>query len=95
MPDHLHALMKFPIEPGIGKAIADWKHFVSRAHGIQWQRDFFEHRLRNDENRFEKAHYICMNPVRRGLVADPEAWPFKWTFDDRKEGGGQGTGRPT
>jgi putative transposase len=95
MPDHLHALMKFPVEPGIDKAIGNWKHFLSRTHNIHWQRDFFEHRLRNDEQQIEKAHYIRMNPVRRGLVTEPEAWPFTWTFDDLKDSGGQGTGRPT
>ena len=95
MPDHIHALMRFPAEPGIRKSILDWKHFLTRTCKIEWQRDFFEHRLRDDENHAEKASYIRMNPVRGGLVAKPEEWPFVWTFDNLAQDGGQGTDRPT
>ncbi len=84
MPDHFHALMRFPVEPGIQKSLSDWKHYISRTCNIDWQRDFFEHRLRNDENHVEKAQYIRMNPVRKGLVAEMEEWSFTWTFDDLK-----------
>ena len=44
--------------------------------GIKWQRDFFEHRLRSDENWREKADYILANPVRKGLVTEVSQWPF-------------------
>ena len=50
MPDHLHAMMRFPDDPGIRKSISDWKHYIYRTYRIEWQRDFFEHRLRDDEN---------------------------------------------
>ena len=43
--------------------------------GIEWQRDFFEHRLRSDESWREKADYILANPVRKGLVAQVSQWP--------------------
>ena len=79
MPDHLHALMSFAPEPGMQHAIAQWKHYIAHKMGFQWQRDFFDHRLRNSENHREKAHYIRMNPVRAGLVAKPEEWPFVWS----------------
>ena len=90
MPDHIHALMKFPADPGIRKSLSDWKHFLARTCQIEWQRDFFEHRLRDDENHIEKAHYVRMNPVRGGLVEKPEDWPFVWTFEDEEQDGGQG-----
>ena len=41
-----------------------------------WQGDFFEHRLRHDESRRQKAEYILANPVRRQLVLRPEYWPY-------------------
>jgi hypothetical protein len=44
--------------------------------GIEWQRDFFEHRLRSDESWREKANYILANPVRKGLVAEISQWPY-------------------
>ncbi|MCO5045839.1 MAG: transposase [Verrucomicrobia bacterium] len=79
MPDHLHAVMSFPREQTIAGTIGQWKRYVSREKGITWQRDFFEHRLRNDENLVEKCAYIRMNPVRQGLCKTPETWPYIWT----------------
>ena len=79
MPDHLHAMMSFAQEPGMIHALGQWKRYVAKQCGVHWQRDFFEHRLRDGDNRIEKAHYIRMNPVRAGLVAKPEEWPYVWS----------------
>lgn len=79
MPDHVHALFHFP--PGaipFKKIISRWKSWTAKQLGIHWQRDFFEHRLRNDENRIEKANYILANPVRAGLIKNPEDWNYVW-----------------
>ena len=78
MPDHLHAIMSFSPEVGMQKSIPDWKRYTCTHAGIQWQRDFFDHRLRKDESYHEKAHYIRMNPVRSGLVDVPDDWPYLW-----------------
>ena len=42
----------------------------------EWQRDFFEHRLRSDESWREKADYILANPVRKGLITEVSQWPY-------------------
>ncbi len=76
MPDHLHALLSFPKIESLPLVIRAWKHYLSKQHGIIWQRDYFDHRLRNDESHDEKASYIKMNPVRAGLVSSPEKWPY-------------------
>jgi REP element-mobilizing transposase RayT len=68
MPDHIHALASFPSDKPMQRVVADWKKFIARNCGIRWQRDFFDHRLRSDESLREKADYIAMNPVRKGLV---------------------------
>ena len=78
MPDHLHGLFSFAKLPGMRKSMRDWKSFTAKALDIQWQRDFFDHRLRSDESYAEQAHYIRMNPVRRGLATRPEDWPHCW-----------------
>jgi len=78
MPDHLHALMAFPIAQSVARTVRLWKTFLARQHGIDWQRDFFEHRIRNDEEFQSKAAYIRANPVRGGLVCEGDAWPFVW-----------------
>ena len=86
MPDHLHALISFPYERPMKQIIADWKRFLARALKIEWQRDFFDHRLRRDESHHEKADYIRANPVRAGLVTASEAWPYFWQADPQEQG---------
>jgi len=78
MPDHLHALLSFPLQEDMRKVVAGFKEVVAKRISIEWQRDFFDHRLRSDESFDENAHYIRMNPVRRRLVAKPEEWPWIW-----------------
>jgi putative transposase len=41
-----------------------------------WQRGFFDHILRSDESYAEKWNYVRDNPVRTGLVAKAEDWPY-------------------
>lgn len=60
------------------QVLRSWKHYLSKLHRIEWQRDYFDHRLRNDESHEEKADYIRQNPVRAGLVAKPDHWPYVW-----------------
>ncbi|MFU8894430.1 MAG: REP-associated tyrosine transposase [Luteolibacter sp.] len=76
MPDHLHGLFAFPGNVPMQRAITSLKSWMAKQHGIRWQRDFFDHRLRSWESAEEKATYIRMNPVRAGLVTNPEDWPF-------------------
>ena len=77
MPDHVHALLSFPpSEKSIRLIVSKWKEWTAKEVGIVWQGDFFEHRLRHDESRRQKAEYILANPVRRQLVLRPEYWPY-------------------
>jgi REP-associated tyrosine transposase len=41
-----------------------------------WQRRFYDFNVWSRKKRFEKLHYMHMNPVKRGLVARPELWPW-------------------
>jgi putative transposase len=84
MPDHLHGLISFPSEQPMRQIVADWKRFLATGLGINWQRDFFDHRLRREESLSEKAHYIRANPVRAGLVATSEEWPYFWIADPQE-----------
>jgi len=94
MPDHLHALISFPSDKDMRTVISQWKEFVAKKHGIQWQRDFFDHRLRDDESLRDKAEYILQNPVRRGLVRRAEDWAYLW-MPDRDCGAPGGRALPT
>jgi REP element-mobilizing transposase RayT len=77
MPDHVHLVLAFPdIERRAQMIISKWKEWTAKSLGIQWQRDFFEHRLRRDESFREKADYVLANPVRAGLAKQWEDWPY-------------------
>ena len=76
MPDHIHALISFPKDEVMSKVIGDWKRYQARQLGIWWQDNFFDHRIRNDAEYFEKAAYIRRNPVAKGLCMTPEEWSW-------------------
>jgi putative transposase len=82
MPDHVHLLVE-----GCSDS-ADALAFVHRAKQLSayvfaqalgqklWQPSFFDRILRDDEASLSVARYIFENPVRAGLVTNPEHYPF-------------------
>jgi putative transposase len=77
MPDHVHLLLSFPnTEKPIQTIVSKWKEWTAKTLKIEWERDFFEHRLRREESLREKADYILANPIRAGLVSTEEDWPY-------------------
>jgi len=83
MPDHLHGILAFPREPGLKTTVSNWKKYLAREHGVAWQRDFFDHRLREQHELGEKTCYVRMNPVRWGLCERAEDWPWVYQPNDR------------
>jgi REP element-mobilizing transposase RayT len=85
MPDHLHTLLSFPpSDKPIRLVVSKWKEWTAKTIGLCWQDDFFEHRLRHEESRRQKADYILENPVRQKLVSRPEDWPFVYFGDGER-----------
>ena len=84
MPDHLHGIWHFNPDPGLKTAITNWKKLAARRWKIQWQRDFFDHRLRNDREHAEKWAYVSNNPIKAGLAADEYSWPHRWPLAVRE-----------
>jgi len=83
MPDHLHAIIAFPRKPGMQTTVKNWKKFVAGKHGVDWQRDFFDHRLRDHHELEEKTSYILTNPVRKALCERAEDWAWIYRPNDR------------
>ncbi|MEP4079851.1 transposase [Haloferula sp.] len=80
MPDHVHGLFRFEGEESMSKAFTDWKRWTSSKLGVEWQRGFFDHRLRSHESGEGKRNYILANPVRAGLVEKIEDWEFVFDY---------------
>jgi len=90
MPDHIHLLFT-PLRnsegwlfslPQIlrlikGRSARLVNQQLGRS-GAVWQDEFFDHVLRGNESVREKMEYIRQNPVRAGLVARAEDYPWLW-----------------
>jgi putative transposase len=76
MPDDLHMFIGVPGDAQLSRLIRDFRRITARMAKIDWQRNFFDHRLRHDESLAEKFEYICQNPVRAGLITESEERPY-------------------
>ncbi len=87
MPDHLHALVGAGrSQKSLGELVGMFKSLSTRAHwqwyeGKLWQRQFFDHIIRSDEDYYETLKYIRLNPVRKGLVGMAEDWAYTGGID--------------
>ena len=82
MPDHVHLMLSFPeTDKRMQTIVSKWKEWTAKTLQIKWQRDFFEHRLRKEENFREKADYVLANPVRACLVDRTEDWRYIFTAE--------------
>jgi REP element-mobilizing transposase RayT len=94
MPDHVHMVLAPLTDPrgmpyGLAELLGSIKgasaHSVNRVlarKGHLWQAESFDHMLRSSEQVCDKVDYICANPVRWGLVADPSEYEWLWQSDD-------------
>jgi putative transposase len=80
MPDHVHLFVR----GGPDFILAQWVRMLKRklskavtSRLPHWQSGFFDHLIRHSESYAEKWQYVCENPVRIGLVAAAEEWPWQ------------------
>jgi putative transposase len=91
LPDHLHALWALPpydsdfsirwnqIKGGFSKRLPAASPRAAsairkREKGI-WQRRYWEHAIRDDDDLERHVDYIHYNPVKHGLVGHVSEWP--------------------
>jgi REP element-mobilizing transposase RayT len=90
MPDHVHFFARPQIDAQpMPKWMQTWKGVSSRriAKGLNlsppiWQADYFDRYLRSSDSYSEKWDYLEQNPVRAGLSATSEDWPYRGTIHD-------------
>jgi REP element-mobilizing transposase RayT len=87
MPDHFHTIIGGgDSSKSLSEICGSFKSITNRAYwkygrGKLWQRQFYDHIIRNEEDFFETIHYIKQNPVRKGLVEKWEDWEFTDRID--------------
>ena len=87
MPDHAHVLFSVSGDCLSG-LLRDYKRATARISGVRWQRNFFDHRLRDNESAAQKYDYIRQNPVRAGLIGQENDWPYILTAAELDPGQG-------
>ena len=89
MPDHLHAMIRG--RSADGDALETFYRFKLRT-GVMldrfdrptaWQKDFYNHIVRTSGDWRGQAKYICLNPLRAGIVED--AYDYAHLYSSRGE----------
>ena len=87
MPDHIHALVILGERLTLGQSIGRLKsktkpvlHAIDPA--LEWERDFYDHHVRPDEERLAIFLYVFLNPYRAGLCARGDRWPWYFCRDE-------------
>jgi len=91
LPDHLHTIITLPagdahfpqrwrhIKTGFTRSVLQSGTLLPQRDATGrtlWQRRYWEHTIR-DENDFARhADYIHYNPTKHGLAPTPAAWPY-------------------
>ena len=91
LPEHLHAIWRLPpgdadyplrwsqIKAGFSRRLPKDERIrttrqTKRERGI-WQRRYWEHQIRDEDDLARHVDYIHYNPVKHGLVSRPADWP--------------------
>ena len=62
---------------GGGVVVADAQERVPPRNPPLWQRDCWDRQLRTGESYAQKWEYVRNNPVRKGLIANADGWPYQ------------------
>lgn len=82
MPNHVHVVAKVFPGHNLAPIMHSWKSFTAKQineilhrSGVLWQREYYDHLIR-DEDEFERTmRYVVDNPRKAGLGN----WPWAWT----------------
>ncbi len=80
MPEHVHLLIGEPERETLAIALQALKQSVSRQligrEKHFWQARYYDFNVWSRMKRIEKLRYMHRNPVKRGLVEEPQDWPW-------------------
>ena len=92
MPSHVHVVLTLSESEMLAKVIRSWKSYTARRanailerHGTFWHREYYDRYIRNARHLDDVVRYVHNNPVKAGLAARPEAWP--WSSAGRRASG--------
>jgi len=81
IPNHVHVLL-YPNVP-VPRIVGSIKRFTAREAnrvlgraGPFWSKDYFDRSIRDHDHAHRVQRYIENNPVKAGLCASPDQWPY-------------------
>jgi putative transposase len=89
MPEHFHLLLSEPHEGSLStfmqalklgfarRVISELRRGGEVVPGRVWQSRFYDFNVWSGRKRIEKMRYMHENPVRRGLIDEPNEW--RWS----------------
>jgi REP element-mobilizing transposase RayT len=85
MPNHVHAVLWPMPNHKLSAILRTWKGFtaqranqiLNRSGQIFWQRESFDHWIRDEEENERICRYVINNPVKAGLCKRQEEW--RWS----------------
>jgi len=92
MPDHLHIIVEGKADDAnILEMINKFKHrtgfwLYQHWREFRWQKDYYDHIIRNTDDLRKQIEYILQNPFRKEIVVDWKQFPHKgstvYNFDE-------------
>jgi REP element-mobilizing transposase RayT len=84
MPNHVHVILWPMPNHTLSDILKSRKRHTARQANLLlgktgqtfWQRESYDHWIRNDEEKARIRRYIRMNPVNARLCKSPEEWPW-------------------
>jgi len=83
MPDHCHIILQGKDEQAnVLNTLDRFKqktgYWLSKNHPeVHWQKDYYDHILRKEDDVMKHILYILENPVRKCIVEDRKEYQFK------------------
>ena len=83
MPNHLHMVVQLGEKQTLSRVMNSFKGFTGRRinemrkrSGPVWQKQYYEHCIRREEDLSQIILYCYENPLRAGLVSQASEYPF-------------------
>jgi len=85
MPNHVHVVVRLFPGQEIAKVVRTWKSFSAKAanhaldrKGSFWQREYYDHLIRNQNELSRAIRYVLDNPAKAGLNNWIWVWSAGW-----------------
>ena len=82
MPNHVHVVVGVWQAP-LARLLKRWKVFAARKanevlgrNGVFWEREYWDTRIRDEEQLRRAVRYVEANPVKTNLVREAKAWAW-------------------